>query len=601
MITRLQIEGMAIIESLSISFSPGFNVITGETGAGKSILIKALNFLMGGKAGPDTVRKGFSAATVSGEFSVPKGHAALSLLEDLGIAAETADGRTEILLRRQLTDKGRAQGWVNDISVTQPTLRALGESLLDIFAQHENQRLMRESEHLNYLDAFLKDPAPLTAVEIANRDCLEILREVSTLVDGFLERQKNRDYIEFRLKALKDFDPSEEDYTRVASLSLDGDSRRKVSESIGGALAALEGEDTNPARAVREAARALFALEGMGEPFQRIPELRAQAESAAAQLEDLSFELTKLASSVEVDEGELENAQERIYGYQNLFRKHGTPTVELLLAESARLGGELEFLETAASRLESSVALLGKKALGLEKVAKKLSAARAEAALRVKNSVEKELEELVMKGAEFGVDFVPTTRGLPALDLSVFGGGVVEEWKSAMEILTSVGDRGAEQGRFLLSANPGEPMLPLARIASGGEMSRILLALKKALVADAETCVLVFDEIDSGISGRVADVVGKKLQELASSFQVLCISHLPQVAVYADNHFLVKKTKKGDRTESQIVPLSDDESAREIARLLSGAQVDATSLAQAKNLKQKAHGKKKKRPAELSI
>ncbi len=601
MITRLQIEGMAIIESLSISFSPGFNVITGETGAGKSILIKALNFLMGGKAGPDTVRKGFAAATVCGEFSVPHGHGALAILQQLGILAEPEQGRVPLLLRRQLTDKGRAQGWVNDVSVTHSTLRTLGESLLDIFAQHENQRLMRESEHLNYLDAFLKDPAPLLAVESANRQCLEILREVGTVVEGFLDRQKNRDYLEFRLKALSDFDPSEEDYARTAALSLDGGSRRKISEAISGALAALEGDDNSPVRAIREAVKSLAGLDGLGGAFQRIPELRTQAESAAVQLEDLGFELTQMASSVEVDEGELESAQERLFGYQNLFRKHGTATVELLLAESARLTGELDFLETAASRLESSIALLGKKAVELEKAAKRLTLARHAAAARIKAGVESELGELVMKGAEFGVEFSPNTRGLPALDLSSFSASIVEEWQGAMEVLTSVGDRGAEQGRFLLSANPGEPMLPLARIASGGEMSRILLALKKALMADAETCVLVFDEIDSGISGRVADVVGRKLRELSSNFQILCISHLPQVAVYADTHFLVKKVKRGDRTESQIVLLSDEESAREIARLLSGAQVDDTSLAQAKNLKEKARGKsKRRRSAELT-
>lgn len=586
---------MAIIESLSISFSPGFNVITGETGAGKSILIKALNFLMGGKVAPDMVRKGFSAATVAGEFSVPKGHAALALLTELGIESEPDGNRTPLLLRRQLTDKGRAQGWVNDVSVTQGTLRSLGESLLDIFAQHENQRLMRETEHLNYVDAFLKDRAPLSAVETLNRECLETLREVSSLVEGFLDRQKNRDYVEFRLKTLKEFEPTEDDFARVSVLCGEGDSRRKVSEAIGGALSALEGEDMNPARAAREAAKALSALEGMGEPFHKIPDLRAQAEAVAAQLDDLSFELTKLASSVDVDEGELEGAQERLFGYQNLLRKHNTTSVAQLVAEEERLSGELAFLETAASRLEETVHRLGKKAVELEKAAKKLSSARKDAAGRIRAAVEGELEELVMKGAEFGVQFEPTVRALPALDLSTFSPEANEAWREAMELLTSMGDRGAEQGKFLLSANPGEPMLPLARIASGGEMSRILLALKKALVADAETCVLVFDEIDTGISGRVADVVGRKLRELSSGFQVLCISHLPQVAVYADTHMLVKKVKKGDRTESQIVPLSDEESAKEIARLLSGAQVDQTSLAQAKNLKEKARGKTKRR------
>lgn len=600
MITRLQIEGMAIIESLSIPFSPGFNVITGETGAGKSILIKALNFLMGGKTQPDTVRKGSSAATVTGDFSVRLGHPVLPLLESLGIEAEEENGRVGILLRRQLTDKGKAQGWVNDVPVTSPTLRSLGVSLLDIFAQHENQRLMKETEHLAYVDSFVKDRDLLGNVEALNRRCLETIHEVSELLAGFQDRQKNRDYVEFRLKAMKEFDPTEEDYLQVASLSQDGDSRRRVSTAIGGALAALEGEDSNPARALREAAKCLATLEGLGDPFQKVPELRAQAEGMANQLDDLNFELTKLSASVDVDEGELEAAQERLYGYQNLFRKHGTPTVEALMAESTRLEGELGFLETAESRLGDLVETLSSRARDLEKAAKRLTTARQEAAVRIRKAVESELEELVMKGAEFGVEFEPTVRPLPALDFGAFGPEILESWQGAAEILASVGDHGAERGRFLLAANPGEPRLPLARFASGGEMSRILLALKKALVADAETCVLVFDEIDTGISGRVADVVGRKLRELSADFQILCISHLAQVAVYADTHCLVKKVKRGERTESQIVLLSDDESAHEIARLLSGAKVDETSLAQAKNLKEKARGKaKRKRPAEL--
>ncbi len=213
---------------------------------------------------------------------------------------------------------------------------------------------------------------------------------------------------------------------------------------------------------------------------------------------------------------------------------------------------------------------LGKKAISLRVAATQLTRAREKSALAIKKKAEAELEELAMKGAKLDVEFLPVRRPPTVLDFGGFEEKLTELWNQASETIFEVGPEGAERSRFLLAANKGEALLPLAKIASGGEMSRIMLALKKALVADAETCVLVFDEIDSGISGRVADTVGKKMQELSDTFQVLCISHLPQVAVYADAHFLVSKLGKKERTESTIVRLTKEESAKEIARLLSG-------------------------------
>jgi DNA repair protein RecN (Recombination protein N) len=271
----------------------------------------------------------------------------------------------------------------------------------------------------------------------------------------------------------------------------------------------------------------------------------------------------------------------------------GVKEIEPLIAERDRLEKDLKSLESVEETLSDQLKSLSETAAALKKEAGVLDAARKKMFSAVKQSVEKELAELAMPGARFHAEWRPASRTLAPLELETFP-KLAQHWEKVRGVLAGVSERGMETPEFLLASNPGEAILPLVRIASGGELSRIMLALKKALAADAETCVLVFDEIDSGISGRVADVVGKKMRELSQNFQVICISHLPQVAVYSDAHFLVEKGGKNERTETNIVRLSEEESAEEIARLLSGAKVTAASLTNAKTLIATAHGRRKK-------
>jgi DNA repair protein RecN (Recombination protein N) len=587
MITHLSIEGLAIIESLSIEFSPGFNVITGETGAGKSILIRALHFLMGGKASADTVRQGSPAANVSGQFWVPKGHCALSVLESLGIPYEGQTGvGHEILIRRQLTNKGRAQAWINDIAVTSTSLREVGITLVDVFGQHENQRLMDSAQHINYIDDFLELPQPREKVEELSRNCQKCLAEVQTLIETYHSRSRSRDYFSFRMEELEKFAPSREDYDRIVLLSQRAESVLSVKEVVTSVIQLLDGSDDGPSVSamLREVSKQLSLLGDEGEL------LKASALEVCNSVDSLNYEVSKFASGFDIDEKELEGAQSRIFGYQELFRKHGVRDVDSLVSETNRLKTELEFLNSAEEELEESLTRLRDDTLRLRAAAQELTKSRAKAAKTIKKTVESELQELAMPGASLSIEFTPMKRNVPELDLSLFREELRGLWNESATRLSTVGEKGAERGQFLLASNPGEPALALNRVASGGELSRIMLALKKALVADAETCVLVFDEIDTGISGRVADVVGRKMRELANNFQVICISHLPQVAVYADTHFLVHKggKKTAKRTETTIVRLSKEESAQEIARLLSGAEVSKVSLANAKSMIAKA-------------
>ncbi len=594
MLTHLSIQGLAIIDSLSIDLSSGFNVLTGETGAGKSILIKALNYLMGAKASPDAVRQGSSSAMITGEFHVPLGHASLITLENLGIPFEEDFNGVTIVLRRQITDKGRSNSWVNDVVITNQPLKELGTKLVDVFGQHENQRLMNPSEHLSYVDNFLKDAGPLKRVQRLYVTCHDIIRNLETLLRTFETRQKDRDYLAFRLETLQTFSPSLEDFERVSHLLQRSELSVELRDTLAKALSSINGESGSDSvsSAIRQCAKLLLGRKSKISAPEFVS-MGERAETLAAELDDLSFELEKLASGFEIDEQELESAQKRVFDYQDLFRKHSVRDLPSLLSEADRLEKELQFLESAAAQISSSLEELGSKTKQLVEAACELTKARKKASTTIKKSVEEELHELAMPGSRFEIEWAPVTRHLPEIDLSPLDQGLQKTWEDLKTILSTVSDSGAEKAQFQLASNRGEALMALSRVASGGELSRIMLAFKRSLAVDAETCVLVFDEIDTGISGRVADVVGRKMQELASRFQVICISHLPQVAVYADTHFLVQKKEKGKRTETSIVRLSADESAKEIARLLSGAEVSSPSLANAKSLIEKAHSRKR--------
>jgi DNA repair protein RecN (Recombination protein N) len=590
-LSQLSIQGLAIIDALTIDFTSGFNVITGETGAGKSILIKALGLLLGAKASPETVRRGRDAATVSGTFEVPPSHRCLGVLEQYGIPVEAegkgAAARCPLLVRRTVNAKGRSLAWINDVPVTAHVLREFAGSLIDVFGQHENLKLLEPSQHVEYIDLFLKDKALATSYRATWESAQQQVHALTELIDAVRSRRRDADYLAFRCDELRKFAPTREDFDELNALCQRSTHMLTLAGGIEKAQACLDGGgDGEPlSRPLWEVGKILARLE----PFSAdLAPLAAEASALASRVDDLSFQVGKAASGLDVDENDLEAAQSRIAGYQELFRKLAVPDVDALAAEQARLEADLQSLESSAVEVEDRLKALGKTCVLLTEQAAKLSKARGVATAAIKKRIELELHELAMPGATMGVELLPVTRAIPALDVALFGDEAVRLWGFAAEALTALGEQGAERAQLMLSANKGEALLPLQKIASGGEVSRIMLALKKALAAGGDTSILVFDEIDTGISGRVADVVGRKLRELGDSFQVICISHLAQVAAYAEMHFLVHKFGKGERTESTITPLSAKDSEKEIARLLSGDEVTKTSLANARALIDKA-------------
>lgn len=594
MLTQIHIQGLAIIESLDIDFTPGFNVITGETGAGKSILIKALALLLGGKASSDTVRKGFTTATISGTFCVPASHAARDVLEDIGIPLELYGAATkerfDILVRRSLSTKGRSGAWINDIPVTVTKLKEFAECLIDVFAQHENHKLLDPQLHTIYVDQFLKSPKTRDKVQELHDDIYGDYLALTALVKSYRERQRDADYLRFRHAELTEFAPSVEDFEATKEICHTAHNSLGIRESITAASAAIDsGADGEPLSAAAwEASKHLDKLARTSPIFQAIAD---QAKLAAQALDDLSYSLGQGACEVEVDDGELEAAQERLAGYQELMRKMAAHDIGDLVQELLRLTTDLGFLDSASLDVIELLKKMSHKTKELKLAAAALSKERIKAAERLKNALEKELHELAMPGASLSVRFEAVNKALAAPDLSLFGDDALQWGADVFETLSEISSQGNEQARLYLGSNRGEGESALHKVASGGEISRIMLGFKRALSAGADTCILVFDEIDTGISGRVADVVGHKLRELAQGFQVICISHLAQVAAYADTHFRVSKKPSGGRTESTIELLSAKDSQDEIARLLSGDEVTKSSLANAKQLIKKAKEK----------
>jgi len=601
MIQRLHIQGMAIIEELEIDFSSGFNVITGETGAGKSILIRALSFLLGHKVGPDMIRKGFDQATVTGEFFLRPDHDALTFLQTVGIPFEKSEEGSLVIVRRQVNSKGRASAWVNDTPVIGTTIKELGLHLVDIFGQHDNQKLMRPEFHLSYLDKFLEKKNLVPNYREGYRKCISKVRQIEATLKNFMSGRKDLDYHLFRLQELEAFGPSVDDFNTVKDLTETSRSSVALKQGLGQVLANFENDGQSLNSVLWDSVKKLGRINDKVSS-EELAGLRDRAESLASEIDNFSFDVSRLLSSLEVDESKIEEAHKRVYGYQELFRKHGVREVEDLIQIREKLKRDCLSQEDLALDLKKELEALVKEAEEISVAAKMLSNQRLKAAHRIKKAVESELAELAMPGVLFDVLWDETEPREWHLDFSGLNSKpLMNLSRELCELLKNLGPDGFEQVEFMLAANPGEPLLPLLKVASGGELSRIMLALKKALVADADTCVLVFDEIDTGISGRVADVVGKKMNDLSKTFQVLCISHLPQVAVYADTHFLVKKESKAKRTESTIIKLSREDSTAEIARLLSGSEVSKAGLANARALMDKAKKRSGKHSSEIRL
>lgn len=547
MLELLHIENIAIIEAADIEFAPGFNALTGETGAGKSIVIDSLSAVLGQRTSRELIRTGADKAFVSAAFS----GMAPELTEELGIQPE-ADGT--LLLQREIQTDGKNVCRVNGRPVTVGQLRALGARLLNIHGQHDGQQLLDEEQHIVYLDSFGRVESLAITYAEKYKNFTDIRRQIGALQMDEAEKARRVDTLQYQIEELKraKLKPGEEEELTARRGMLRN--AEKFLDAVAGADYALNGDDSGGGAlsALRQAQDALGGVrhldDAFGQLYERLGEAYSEVYDIAATVEDKRGEL-------DVSPGELDRVESRMDLLYRLKKKYGA-TVEDMLDYQARCEVELAQIEDAGDTLARLEQALSKAEKEARQAAQALSDARKAAAEQLTAQILTELQQLDMGKIRFAVDFAEKPLDSDGMDAV----------------------------RFLMSANVGEELRPIHKIASGGELARIMLAMKNVLSEQDHVGTMVFDEVDTGVSGRAAQKVAEKMARISRRKQVLCVTHLPQLAAMADTHFSVEKGERGGRTYTEVRRLDREQRRRELARLTGGSHVSQTMLDGAEEL-----------------
>jgi DNA repair protein RecN (Recombination protein N) len=555
MILDLRIENFAIIDRLELSFLPGLIIFTGETGAGKSIIIDAVETLLGGRTDTTMIRLGANLANVEASFSIPE--LVRPLVSAILEREELLDDPQWITLGRQIRSNGRSAARVNGRSVNSALLKEIGQYLVDVHGQSEHLSLLRVSQHLGLLDYFADTHQPLDAYHILYKKLQTLRHELAELRLAENEAERRIDMLKYQINEIESarLSPGEEDELRSE--------RNRLANAEG--LASLaqetlqvldEGDSSSPA-VTDLLGQAQHALSGLARLDPSQSKLEEQAQDLLENLRDLALTLRDYLENIEFNPKRLEQVEERVNLISMLKRKYGKPgvaTIQDVLTFAQAAHRQLESITHASERIVELEAEQEKLLIELGKTGEALSRQRHKAAKALESALETELESLNMSGARFKVDFL--RRGDPD--------GVPVEDGTRLAFDTN----GLEHVEFLVAPNPGEGLKPLVKIASGGETSRLMLAIKNVLARADQVPTLIFDEIDQGIGGRVGTVVGRKLRELARQHQVLCVTHLPQLAAFGEQHLHVQKTIQDGRTSTHVVALEGEQRMLELAQMM---------------------------------
>lgn len=563
MLRHLHIKNLALIDDLEVSFDDGLNIITGETGAGKSLLMQAIELAVGGRAANELIRHEAQEAVVESVFVVADPQI-LHLLQESGYPLDE-----EILVRRVLSHNGRGRVYLNDTLATVALLRQVGERLLHIYGQHEQHTLLEAEAAIRLLDGFAGLGPHVAEMAARYHTLRQACARLQSLVHGKEAAQARQELLRFQLDEIKraSLRPGEEEAVRQEKTILLNTEKLSQGVTAGEAMLAA-GEE-----AVTDRLRRLLArVRELARIDERLNEVLTLLSDGVAQIEEVALRLRRYGERLNANPERLDEIDARLTLLSRLKRKYGG-NVEVILALQITWEQELQQLEGGAESLAALQHEVDTAATTAWTQAQTLSQARRTAAQTLETGMVKELATLGMKGARFSLRFHDDPEGASENEAGPF-----------VRAARRLRETGCDRAEFFLSANPGEPLLPLVQVASGGELSRVMLALKALSAAAGEAPTLIFDEVDAGIGGAVAEAVGRRLKRLAAQRQVLCITHLPQIAAFADHTYTVVKTTHKGRTISSAKRLTANERIHELARMLGGADISAEARRHAREM-----------------
>jgi len=551
MLTHIVVKHFAIVDYLELSLDAGMTVLTGETGAGKSILIDALGLALGDRADSDVVRHGCSRAEINASFSIDDHNDAQAWLKEHDL-----DDDDNCIIRRTIPKDGRSKGYINGTPVPMQLLRELGEKLIDIHGQHEHQSLMRPGMQRQMLDEFGEHQPLLQELQTIYQQWRDASDELAALTAAASERASRIDFLEFQVTELSTLNPQDDEFTSLEAEHKRLANLQTLQQSAHSILASLsEAEQGSAEQLLSQAASTLQPLVDVDD---KLDSIATTLNDALANVEDAGRELRHYLDSLESDPSRFDEVEQRLSALIDVARKHHTEPDKLPeLFET--LQTELQSLQHSDTQLQHLQSAIDDASKQYRKVARQLSSKRKTTSTRLAKQVTDAMQELGMQGGIFEV-------ALGGIDDGAFS------------------PAGMERIEFMVSANPGQPLKPLNKVASGGELSRISLAIQVASAHTSYIPTLIFDEVDVGIGGGVAEIVGQQLKMVGHSRQVMCVTHLAQVASQAQQHLHVSKSHENDSTATSIQQLDEPEREQEIARMLGGVEITPQTLAHAKEM-----------------
>ncbi|MCZ7609294.1 MAG: DNA repair protein RecN [Ignavibacterium sp.] len=564
MLKSLEIKDYALIDHTEIEFGRGLNIITGETGAGKSILIDAMSLLLGERASVEVIRKGAQKAFIEGFFDVELNKKVRALLQ-----ANEIEYQPDLIIRREISLKGSNRCFINDTPVALTLIKQLGDLLVDLHGQHEHQSLLRIESHIGFLDEYSGNSKLIEEYQVSYKELNKKISELKNLISKEESIKEKKEIYAFQIKEIDSVSPSiGEDDTILNELNILENSE-KLLELTEEVYTKLYDAEPSVIDLLGETKHKLNQLSGIDKSFL---ESEGECDSALAIIKELADSLRSYKSKIDVDPKEAEYKRERLGAINMLKKKYGG-SIENIIEHRNKIGKDYELAENfsdAINKIQSEIKALQKSA---GEAAEKISLSRKKSAAKVESEVIKSLNQLGISDSSFKVKISKTEADKDSVDFILFNNKKY-----------SYSDTGFDEVEFYISTNIGEDVKPLTKVASGGEVSRIMLSLKTILAKSDKLPVLIFDEIDTGVSGRIAQKVGAALRDLASFHQIIAITHLPQIAGMANFHYSVEKKQIDDRTVSSIRQLDENERINEVAKLVSGEVLTKESIESAKQL-----------------